>query len=261
MRVVIVIWLGLALSILLASGCSSSNLASASKASASIAEGRAVTYAQAVNLRAGDVPGLVAVGGSRVGERQPLEALVRGCDVATVPTGIVVAVGSPAFQREQKSTGGTTSYLPLEAVSSGVDVMRSAALASREVAAIEAVASSSAVTRCLKRHLMQERARVVSEGAATGVPAGKPLLSHVEISALRSPVQGIPAFELRISADFTIKVPGTKGRSRYYEDFLGFAVGPAVIILGDTSSPRPFPATTERRLLSLLHSRAEANSV
>jgi hypothetical protein len=108
---------------------------------------------------------------------------------------------------------------------------------------------------------MTERANVVSEDAHTGVPAGQPLFSNVAVSALRSPAQGISAYGLRISADFAIKALGTKGRSHYYQDVLGFAVGPAVIVLSDMGSPQPDPAATERRLLSLLHSHAEAHGV
>ncbi len=269
MRVAIAIGLGIGSSILLVTGCGSgSDAASASRASASsgkadtsVREGQAVTDARAVNLRAGDLPDLVAVGGSRSSENAPLGGLGSACHVVTVPTGSLGAVASPTFQRQQKSTRHATSYLPLEAVSSGVSIVRSAALASREIAQVKAAASSSAVVTCLKRHLAGQRANVVSEGAKSGAPAGKPLFSHVQVSALPSPIQGVPAFGLRISADFAIKVPGTKGASRYYEDFFGFATGHAVVVLSDTSSPRPVPAATERRLLSLLHTRAEANGV
>ena len=133
--------------------------------------------------------------------------------------------------------------------------MRSAALASREIAEVEAASKSSAVATCLKRHLEEERANV-GEGSKSGGSAGKPLFSNVELSKLSSPVQGIPAFGLRITADFRIKAPGTKGPFRYYQDFFGFAVGSAVVVLSDTGSPQPFPAATEQQLLSLLHSRA-----
>jgi hypothetical protein len=268
-RVAFGISLAIASSMLLATGCGTgSDAASASRASpstsktdTSVKEAQAITYAQAVNLRAGDLPGLVTVGGSRSSENAPLGGLGSACHVVTAPAGSLGAVSSPTFQRRQQSTGHTTSYLPVEAVSSGVYVVRSAALASREIAEVRAAATSSAVVICLRRHLEDERANVGSEGAKVGVPAGKPLFSDVQVSVLPSPVQGVPAFGLRISADFAIKVPGTKGASRYYEDFFGFATGPAVVVLSETSSPRPFPAATERRLLSLLHSRAEAQGV
>jgi hypothetical protein len=259
------IWLGVGLTTLLLMGCGSSKVAStgntvaASDDGTSTTEEQAATYAQAVNLRAGDVPGLVASGGSRTSEMEPLGSLGSRCGVTTIPAGSGTAIGSPTFQRRHESTGGATSDLPLEAVSSGVYVMRNAALASGEIVALAAAAKRAAVVKCVERHLMTERANVVSEGADTGVPAGKPLFSNVEVAALRSPMQGVSAYGLRISADLAIKTSGTKGQSRYYQSFLGFAVGPAVIVLSDTGSPRPVPAATEGRLLALLHSRAEAN--
>jgi hypothetical protein len=171
-----------------------------------------------------------------------------------------VTIGSQTFQRKQRNARWSTSYLPLEAVSSEVDVMHSADLASAEITAMRAAADNPAVVTCLKRQLEQVRLRVTKEGGArAGEPVGKPVFSHVEISALHSPVQGIPAIGLRISADFAIEVSPTKGSSHYYADFLEFAMGPAVITL--TASPHPFPPTTERGLLALLHSRAEAHKL
>jgi hypothetical protein len=269
MRATIGMWLGIALSMLLATGCGTgSDVATASRASAltgkagvSLTEDQAATYVRAVNLRAGDVPGLVAVGGNRASEMEPLGSLGSMCHVATIPAGGVSpsAIGSPTFQRRQKSVSGATSYLPLEAVSSGVYVMRGAALADREIATIKTAADSPPVATCLQRHLEQVRLQVTNEAGATTGPTGKLIFSHVKVSALRPPVQGIPAYGLRISSDFAIKTPGAKGPSRYYQDFLGFAMGPAVVVLSDTGSPRPFPAASERRLFSLLHNRAEAN--
>jgi hypothetical protein len=237
-------------------------VAGSSSTTAPITKAQAVAYAHAVNLRAGDVPGLVAIGESQTGEGQPLGTQGSHCDAAVITARKGVTIGSQAFQRQEKSTGGSRSYLPLEAVSSEVDVMHSAALASREIAAMRAAAHTPAVVTCFKRQLEQVRLRVTKEGGArAGEPVGKPVFSHVEISALRSPSQGIPAVGLRTSADFAIEVPPTKGSSHYYADFLGFAIGSAVITLNDTGDPRPFPAATERRLLSLLYSRAEAHKL
>jgi hypothetical protein len=237
-------------------------LAGSGGTTAPITKARATAYAHVVNLRAGDVPGFVAVGGSQPSEGQPFGTQESRCDPAMITAGSVVMIGSQAFQRRQKSTGGSRGYLPLEAVSSEVDVMHSAALASREIAAMRAVPHTPAVLTCLKRQLEQVRLRVTREGGArVGEPVGKPVFSHVEISALRSPSQAIPAIGLRISADFAIEVSPTKGSSHYYEDFLGFATGPVVVSLNATGSPQPFPPTTEQRLLALLHTRAEANKL
>jgi hypothetical protein len=54
---------------------------------------------------------------------------------------------------------------------------------------------------------------------------------------------------------------GKEDRPPFYEDTLGFIVGPAEIVLHTFGSPRPFPAATERHLLSLLYSRAKAHQL
>jgi len=202
------------LAVLIAGGVTIA-VAGSGSASTKVTKAHAVAYAHAVNLRAGDVPGLVSIE-SQAGEGEPLRPTGARCDAAWMTAGTGVTIGSQAFQHRQKSTGGGRSYLPLEAVSSEVDVMHSAALASAQIAAIRAAADSPAVVTCLKRQLEQVRLRVTEEGGArAGEPVGKPVFSHVEISALRSPSRGIPAIELRISADFAIEVPPTKGSSHY----------------------------------------------
>ena len=88
------------------------------------------------------------------------------------------------------------------------------------------------------------------------------------VSLRQDPVEQSPYAEwtvrvygLRMAADSALEVPGTTGRSNYYEDFLGFAIGRAVITLHAIGDPRPFPSATEGRLLSLLYSRAEAHKL
>jgi hypothetical protein len=44
-----------------------------------------------------------------------------------------------------------------------------------------------------------------------------------------------------------------------YEDTFGFAVGPSVIVLHADGVAQPFPAVEERRLLSLLYTRAKTH--
>ena len=236
-------------------------LARSGNTSAPITKARATAYAHAVNLRGGDVRGLIATGGSDVGEG-PLGSLGDGCDGATIPAGNVVGVGSQTFERLRESTSISKSYLPPEGVWSAVYVMRSAALASREIAAVEAAPDSTAVVMCLKRNLEHARLQVTNEaGAKLGGPIGSPVFSRVEVSALHSHLRVLQADGLRTRACFAIKAHGAKGRSQLYHDFLGFAVGPAVVMLNATGDPHPFPVTTEHRLLSLLYSRAKAHKL
>jgi hypothetical protein len=245
--------------VLIASGVTIA-LAGSGRASTSITKAQAVAYAHAVNLRAGDVPGLVptAKGGAVEG---PLGTLGVECDVA-VRAGKVVGIGSQGFERLQESTRFSKSYLPLEAVSSAVFVMRTPALASREIAVVRDASDNPTVVTCLKHHLENTQLEATDEGGKKiGGPTGKPALSQVEVTALRSPLQAIRAYGLQIRADFEITVPSAKGLSHLYDDFLGFAIGPAVIMLDTTGDPHLSPAATEQRLLSLLHSRAEANKL
>ena len=229
-------------------------------ATAPTTKAHATAYAHAVNLRAGDVRGLVATAKGGVVEG-PLGTLGDECAVA-VPAGKVVGIGSQGFERLQESTSFSKSYLPLEAVSSAVFVMRTPALASREIAVVRDASDNPAVVTCLKHHLENARLEATGEGGKKiGGPIGKPALSQVEVTALRSPLRAIRAYGLQIRADFEVAVPSAKGRSHLYHDFLGFAIGPAVIMLDTTGDPHPFPVAIERRLLSLLHSRAEAHKL
>jgi hypothetical protein len=52
-----------------------------------------------------------------------------------------------------------------------------------------------------------------------------------------------------------------RGCPPFFSDYLGFAGGRVIVALQERSAPHPFPATTERRLLSLLYSRAKAHKL
>ena len=144
------------------------------------------------------------------------------------------------------------SLPPIESVHSAVYAMRSEALASRAFAA----ADSARGRACLRHLLESEDATAKREG----VTVREPLFTQIEVAGLPSARPGMRVFGLRMTAGVGIEAPGTKVRSNYYEDSLAFVMGSTVITLTDTGSPHPFPATTERRLLSLLYSRARAVS-
>ena len=65
---------------------------------------------------------------------------------------------------------------------------------------------------------------------------------------------------MRASASLAAGMVNTPNRQPYYEDVLGFSSDPHEIFLKVTSSPRD-PAATDRRLLTLLYSRAEAHKL
>lgn len=205
---------------------------------------RTFAYANAVNLRAGDVPGLAA---SRLRLKTPKTRHgwldpVEGCDGGggQKVTGII----SPRFFASLDH-GGVLSLLPLEAVQSTVFPAVSPVTASRALQA----AVSARGRACFKRFFGDAESQAEHRSR-------QPVFTQIEVSAPPSPLRNVRVYGLRTTAksDF-----GTKGRSNYYEDFFAFIVGSTVITLNATGDPHPVPAGTERRLLTLLYSRAEAH--
>jgi hypothetical protein len=233
-------------------------LAGSGSAKAPPTKARATTYARAVNLRASDVHGLIVTGASYAA-KGPLGAGGGACGVA-VPAGAVVGIYSQTFQRLGASTNASREYT--QGVASVVYVMRSAALASRELAAVTAVPGDPTVVTCLKRYVESIRLEEEDERSVTGrKPIGEPIFSDAEVSALRSSAGAMQADGLQIKAHSAVRSPGMKGPFNFYEGCLAFAVGPAVVMLEDTGTPRSFPAVTERRLLALLYRRAKAHKL
>jgi hypothetical protein len=248
--------LALTATAMLLAGCGSSTHTSSSSAALGTARVNSLrraeppvtetqaAYAHAVNLRAGDVPGLAAsrlrLPKTRHGWLDPAE----GCDGggAQKVTGII----SPRFSASLDH-GGVLTLVPLEAVQSTVFPAVSPATASRALQA----AVSARGRSCLKQILGS------AESQAEHGPR-QPILTQIEVSAPPSPLRNVRVYGLRMMAksDF-----GTTSRSNYYEEFFAFIVGSTVITLNATGDPHPFPPATERRLLSLLYIRAEAHKL
>jgi signal peptidase I len=247
-----VIWLLFGvIAVVLTTARGASSMGAASDTGPPVDGARAIAFAQAVNLRASDVRGLVGarVGlprGARVG---PFGTAVERCDGGVAQPGDVFGVVSRRFTRENvhRSAGGvSSSFLPIESVYSGIYLVASSAMASHEIEVSESARRRS----CIKRILEAQRL------------AREPFFAHVHVSAVPSPLKGIPGYGLQATAVVAtfLHAPHVTGRPNYYEGFFGFAVGQAIITLHTTGSPRPFPSATERRLLSLLYERAEASS-
>jgi hypothetical protein len=217
----------------------------------SVSESHAIAYANAINLRPSDVHGLV---GSTVALRRetkygPLGRLGERCAGGVDAPGDVFGVLSQRFVRSREHQ---RSFLPIESVFSAVYLLRSDAMASREVS----VLASDRARSCLKRDNYDE---VVS----TTRTKSEPLFTRVKIAPLSLPAGSVVAHGERVTAveAAVIEAPHVRGRPNYYEDFVGFSVGPAVITLHVTGSTHPFPAATEQRLLSLLYGRAKAHAL
>jgi hypothetical protein len=87
---------------------------------------------------------------------------------------------------------------------------------------------------------------------------GEAFKHEIKVASL----SGISAtFGLRMSGTLAATYAHSKMRRPFFEDSLGFAIGPVVIVLRATGTPRPVPEVTERRLLLLLHARARAREL
>jgi hypothetical protein len=243
--------LAVAVIVVLVAGCGSSNTAS-NGASGAMTTAQDVAFARAVNLRAADIPELTeekAEPPDHETRTGPLGRAIESCDGAGGPARAIVGITSPEFRRS--TARGTVLVLGLsESVRSAVYFVPSAPLAAREYAAT----ASSRASSCLMRNLVREHVTTKREGGAA-----QPFFTQIGVSSLPSPLRGLPIYWLRWSARLAFEAPGFRGRVPSFNDYLGFAIGRAIVTLHERSGRCPFPATTERRLLSLLYSRAKAH--
>jgi hypothetical protein len=245
----------LAATAMLIAGCGSSTHASSISAAVGadkpIASAQDRAYAHAVNLRRSDVPGLVPTVRQKEGARTFLDRCEK-------PAGDGEAAGIPsqAFEeklehgKRSKGSGilGILSIYPLESVRSAVYTTTSSILATHAVA----VATGTVGQACLRRSFLGT-AQVSSESGHQ-----EPFFTEVKVSALHVQIAGLQIQGIRASASLAAGMTNTPNRQPYYQDLLGFSSGPHEIFLKVTSSPRD-PAATEQRLLSLLHTRAQAH--
>jgi hypothetical protein len=200
---------------MLACGCGGTS----APAKASSSQALAMALANAINLRASDVPGFV---GRFQRDRPAPNGPLGGACGATVR-------GLVGFDSQRFGRGGTV-LLPTEGVSSSVYVMESEAAAARELALL-----GSARTRaCVKN------------------------ATTIEVFPLASLLKPLRVVGTRRIRELAFTPRGVPGRSRVYLDEAGFVVGRALVDLLALGSPHVFPLATERRLFSLLYNRATA---
>jgi hypothetical protein len=87
------------------------------------------------------------------------------------------------------------------------------------------------------------------------------LATPVEVVSLSPLLRPLPVAGMRRIVRLAIASPFSKGRSRVYMDQYGFVVGRVLVDLLAVGSPHPLPSVTERRLLAVLYSRAEAHKL
>jgi len=223
-------------SVILGAGCGGS----ASKTDPLGASAQAVALANAINLHQADIPGLSAhFERDRAARSGPLG----NCDEASTR-------GPIGFLSQRFGRGGTR-VLPTESVSSGVYLMASGAQAVRELDAL-----GSARARACIRHDVE---RTIKKGERE---RAEPFLATpVEVVSLAPLLRPLPVAGMRRIVRLAIASPFGEGRSRVYLDQCGFVVGRVLVDLLAVGSPHPLPLVTERRLLTLLYSRAEAHTL
>ena len=202
----------------------------------------AAAFAHAVNLRSDDVPGFTPSekhNSSSTREKRLEHAMLRCAGVSGVP-------GTRMAVLEESSKSFELKHQILDfSVSSEVSVQASAAQARHGLDAIR----SPHVRSCFSHYL-----QLVFKGEQVkGATAGP-----VKIQAGTPPAPGTSGgFGWRVTATFTVhgvKLP-------IYLDFLGFVDGPAEVTLLSSGLLRPFPASVQQHLFSLLLSRAKAHKL
>ncbi len=216
-------------------------VAGSGSASTKVTKAQAVAFAQAVNLRASDLPGaktfpMGELSGHPIGASREEQLL---CSQSKVPS---------------RRVGGAASALSgagYPFVASVVLVMRSEAFAKAEVVALSTGRGHACLARQLGRVESVEGERKVTSFAAkvTFVPVAKALgPGAIALHVLAELPPAHEKDERQSKATFT------------HVDAAIFRVGPAEIFFL-TFGVRPFPPATEDRLLTLLHSRAEAHKL
>jgi hypothetical protein len=215
---------------------------------------------RAINLRPGDVPGLVAGPAPRHPERTvgPFGRSIERCDGGVAGPRGIAGLASPWFTH-MKTRGSQhgSGIVPLESlhspprfelVHSIVYVFASEAAALRELRAIR----SAGARRCIARRMAGDK--FISR--VNGKPATEtPAYRHIRVVA-RPPWLGPHSYGLRATGDSRFG-PGPARPS--YADSLGFVIGRVLVVLFATGESRPLPATTQQHLLSLLYYRARAH--
>jgi len=210
----------------------------APKANETHANAQAKAYAQAVNLRATDVPGFAhnreRAHPESQSERRATRELHECAGSQAQDEGLFEA-GSGEFSRK--------ASIIRQGVSSQVAVASSASAAAETLAGLR----SNRVRACLSHYFTKLLTRLGSHGASVG---------HVTTKYGSPPAPGTSgSFGLRVTA--IVSFSGI--RLPFYIDYLSFVDGAGEISLLSLGTPVPFPASIEERLFSLLVARAKAH--
>jgi hypothetical protein len=235
-------------SLSLAGGVLSTALSEPTSASTPITKAQAVAFAQAVNLKVGELPGAEALPTAVERSREePVERELR-CGRHGKP------LSRPLLSE------ASALIAPYGLLASGVVVMRSEALAE----AVSATLTSRRARACLVRSL----------GGSLRVEGEKTVRSHavkvgwVSLAKTLGPrafalhiLAKLPSIEVPPSLRHELKKPLPKPKATFtHIDATFFRAGPAEIVLLRIGT-KPFPPSDESQALSMLYSHAEENKL
>ncbi len=189
----------------------------------------------AVNLTSADLPGYSATPQQPISGEKQTSAQFAACVDGIGPADTIAKLYSAKFDRG--------SGLRVEQVESSVTVLRSASLATRELAADEGAGAQS----CLAKSVLQGAVRASSSSIKYGA---------LQISRIPTPPG---ATDGSVGYRFVVAVTSSGLRFQIYDDLLGFRAGPTGIGLETLRIGQAFPTSDETRLYSLLVSRAKAH--
>jgi len=210
---------------------------SAAQAESPITKAQATAFAQQVNLVASDIPG-AEVGTPGPERTKPSKAAVRfaRCAGAVDPSLLIAEIRSPPL-----GVGKGRNLIELQ---SGVEVLPTAALAKRNFDATRSARGRS----CMRRLL----------GRANNIKPKHGRLVRVSVSFLPTLLAGGgKSFGARIAITL---INGAR-RLTIYMDAFSILAGPAEVDLNVVGAFHPPSTVTERRLLSVLYSRALAHKL
>jgi hypothetical protein len=230
---------------ILAAGCGSSHstaVTGATAASTTISKAQATAYAQEVNLVAADIPGAkVRSQEHESGEPKPAGIEFDMCAGGVSPRLRVANIDSATFR-----IGKKTDSMQLK---SSVEMMPTAALAAHNYTAL----SSSRGRACLA-HLLPPVIERSSTARARFGPAAVSVLPKLLAT-------GKESFGVRVTTTVIATVRGKQVRLPIYLDVFDLLAGPAEVNMSASGIAHPPPKAIERRLLSLLYTRAETHKL
>jgi hypothetical protein len=214
-----------------------------------VTKAQAAAYAQAVNLRATDLPRMDAGKPEHESEAPTRLALeLARCDGALNPQIRVLNRASPTFTVSSEGEGENEGEH--EQIHSSVEVLPTQAIAAKNNAAQLSPHGLECIRSLIPAAIANSDTRSVRYGSVT--------LRH-----LPNPLPGVPgSFAIEIAMS-VLGAPSQLAATppHVYIDILGFLSGAGEINLGGIGFPKPVAQATEQRLIETLYSRAQANKL